>query len=130
MMLTAFLLQIVPARLAKTALAASVSLALTYTPMSAQAKELDVPYVPTPHAGAARMLVMAHVTTTDFLIDRGSGDGRVANAPVRDRAAKGALGVDIDPERIQEAEAYAKEAGVSHKVRVRKQGLFETDLSQ
>lgn len=129
-MLTAFLLQIVPARLAKTALAASVSLALTYTPMSAQAKELDVPYVPTPPEVVARMLDMAQVAPTDYVIDLGSGDGRIAIAAVRDRAAKGALGVDIDPERIQEAEANAKEAGISDKVRFRKQDLFETDLSQ
>lgn len=129
-MLTAFLRLASPTRLARTALVGGTALALAYTPMAAQAKELDVPYVPTPPEVVARMLDMAQVASSDYVIDLGSGDGRIAIAAVRDRSAKGALGVDIDPARIAEAEANAKQAGVSDKVQFRNQDLFDTDLSR
>jgi hypothetical protein len=90
---------------------------------------LDVPYVPTRTEVVARMLTMAQVGPSDFLIDLGSGDGRIPVAAVRDFGAKGAFGVDIDPERVDEARASAKQEGVSDKVRFEVRDLFETDLS-
>lgn len=92
--------------------------------------ELDVPYVPTPPQVVEKMLEIADVKPTDFLIDLGAGDGRIAVAAVRDRAAKGAFGVDIDPERVDEARANAQQAGVADKVTFEVQDLFDTDFSR
>lgn len=95
-----------------------------------QAVSLDVPYVPTPDDVVNRMLEVAQVGPEDFVIDLGSGDGRIAIAAVKDHGARGAMGVDINPERIAEAVANAREAGVSEKVEFRQQDLFHTDFSQ
>lgn len=91
---------------------------------------LDVPFVPTPHEVVDKMLQMADVNSSDFLIDLGAGDGRIAVAAVRDHGAKGAFGVDIDPKRVEEARANAEEAGVADKVKFEVQDLFETDFSK
>jgi hypothetical protein len=93
-----------------------------------QAQQLDVVYVPTPMETVTRMLQVAEVNSRDFLIDLGSGDGRIAIAAGRLGAR--ALGVDLDPDRIREAQANAKQAGVSNRVSFRQQNLFDTDLSQ
>lgn len=92
--------------------------------------ELDVPYVPTPPHVVDKMLEMAEVKSSDFLIDLGAGDGRIAVAAVRDRGARGALGVDINPERVEEARVNAEQARVADKVTFTVQNLFETDLSK
>lgn len=103
----------------------------TLFPAHAQdAPELDVPYVPTPDRVVARMLEMADVKAGDNVIDLGSGDGRIAIAAVRDRGADSALGIDLDPERIEEAEANAKSAGVSDKVSFEQGDLFKKDISE
>jgi hypothetical protein len=90
---------------------------------------LDVPYVPTPHNAVARMLEMAAVGKNDFVIDLGSGDGRIAIAAARDRGAR-ALGVDIDPARVREANENAKAAGVAGRVTFRQQNLFDTPIGE
>lgn len=90
---------------------------------------LDVPYVPTPDEIVARMLDMADVGPDDHLIDLGSGDGRIVIAAVRDRGARTALGVEIDPRRIAEASANARAAGVEDRVRFERANLFDTDFS-
>src|SRR5688500_16825784 len=76
---------------------------------SQRSRELDVPFVPTPHALVEHMLDLAAVTAEDYLIDLGCGDGRIAVAAGQ-RGAR-ALGVDIEPLRIQEASAAARIAG-------------------
>ena len=63
---------------------------------------LDVPYVPTPQSVVDKMLDIAKVTGEDYLIDLGSGDGRIPIAAAKRFGAKG-LGVDIDAARVQEA---------------------------
>lgn len=92
--------------------------------------QLDVPFVPTPPDVVAKMLEMADVGPSDFLIDLGSGDGRIAIAAVRDRKARGAFGVDLNPVRVQEARANAQADGVDDKVTFEVKDLFETDFSQ
>jgi len=94
------------------------------------APELDVPYVPTPDRVVARMLEMANVKAGDTVIDLGSGDGRIAIAAVRDRGADSAVGIDLDPERVEEAEANAKSAGVTDKVSFEQGDLFKKDISE
>lgn len=90
--------------------------------------ELDVPYVPTRELVVERMLEMAKVQKSDFLIDLGSGDGRIPVAAARIYGARG-FGVDLNPQRIAEAKANAKAAGVADKVEFRQQDLFKTKIS-
>jgi SAM-dependent methyltransferase len=92
--------------------------------------DLDVPYVQTPDAVVARMLELADVQASDFVFDLGSGDGRIAIAAVRDRHAKGAFGVEIDPVLVKEAQTKAERAGVSKRVSFEVQDLFTTDFSR
>lgn len=90
---------------------------------------LDVPFVPTPHDVVEKMLDLADVQPSDFLIDLGSGDGRIAIAAVRDRGAMGAYGVDLNPVRVEEARANAQDAGVADRVTFEVEDLFDTDFS-
>ncbi len=97
---------------------------------AAQAQvKLDVPYVQTPQAVVDRMLALAKVTAEDFVIDLGSGDGRIPITAASRYGARG-LGVDIDPRRIAEATANARKAGVEDRVTFRQQDLFQTSLGE
>lgn len=113
----------------------ALSLFVAYLPLAANKAwpsspvKLDVPFVPTPHQVVEKMLDMADVQPSDFLIDLGSGDGRIAIAAVRDRGARGAYGVDLNPERVAEARANAQAEGVADRVTFDERDLFETDLS-
>jgi hypothetical protein len=91
--------------------------------------KLDVVYVPTPQAVVDRMLEMAEVKPTDFVIDLGSGDGRMVITAAVKYGARG-YGVDIDPERIQEANQNAQQAGVTDKVSFKIGDLFKEDISK
>ena len=91
---------------------------------------LDVPYVPTPNEAVYRMLELAEVQADDYVIDLGSGDGRIVIAAARDWGVKRALGIEIDPERIAEANEGAKEAGVEDRVRFERGNLYEIDFSE
>ena len=109
-------------------LAAAVAAVAAAAAAAIPEDELDVPYVPTPMRIVDRMLEMAEVGPSDFLIDLGSGDGRIPVAAAR-RGAR-ALGVDIDPARIEEAHSAARLAGVETRARFRRQDLFETPLRE
>jgi precorrin-6B methylase 2 len=89
--------------------------------------DLDVPYVPTPESVVKRMLDIANVGAKDYLIDLGSGDGRIPVTAARDLGARG-MGVDLDPDRIKEANENAKAQGVTDKVKFLQQDLFKTEI--
>lgn len=95
---------------------------------TAQARSPDVPYVPTTDAVVAKMLELAKVGPKDVVYDLGSGDGRIIITAAKKYGATG-LGVDIDPERIKEANQNAQEAKVTDKVKFKQGDLFELDLS-
>ena len=95
---------------------------------AARASEARVPYVPTPQPVVERMLEIAKVGPQDYLIDLGSGDGRIVVTAAKKHGARG-FGVDLNPVRIQEAEENAKRAGVTDRVAFYQRDLFETDLS-
>ena len=76
-----------------------------------------------------RMLRMADVGPGDFLIDLGSGDGRIPIAAAKRYGARG-LGVDLDPPLVELARKNAAAEGVADKVRFEVKDLFETDLSK
>ena len=73
------------------------------------------------------MLQLAGVTARDVVYDLGSGDGRIPITAAQKYGAT-ALGIDIDPERIKEANENLAKAGVGNKVKFLNQDLFETDL--
>ena len=91
--------------------------------------KLDAPYVSTPAPVVAAMLRLAEVRKDDMVYDLGCGDGRIVIAAARDHGARG-VGIDIDPRRIEEANAAARSAGVSGRVRFAVQDLFQTDFSE
>lgn len=95
---------------------------------SAWAATASVPYVPTPQDVVERMLEIAKVTANDYVIDLGSGDGRIVVTAARKHGARG-FGVDINPDRVAEANANARKAGVTDRVSFQQRDLFETDLS-
>ena len=91
--------------------------------------DLDVPYVPTPQPVVDAMLRLASVRHDDVVYDLGCGDGRVVITAARDFGARG-VGIDIDPRRIEEANAAARSAGVSGRARFAVQNLFSADFSE
>lgn len=91
-------------------------------------RQPDVPYVPTPQPVVDRMLAIAKVNRNDVVYDLGSGDGRLVITAAQKYGARG-VGIDINPKRIQQANANAKQAEVTKLVEFRQQDLFETDLS-
>ncbi len=93
------------------------------------AKRLDVVYVPTPEAVVDVMLRLAKVSKNDVVYDLGTGDGRIPVAAAKKYGARG-FGIDIDPERVAEANANVKASGVADKVRIVQGDLFETNLSE
>ena len=86
-----------------------------------------VPYVQTPMEIVERMLRMAEVGKGDYLIDLGSGDGRIVIEAAK-RGARG-LGVDLDPNLVKHAAESAQRAGVSERAAFQQKDIFETDLS-
>jgi len=86
-----------------------------------------VPYVQTPAEIVERMMRMAEVRAGDFVIDLGSGDGRIVIEAAK-RGARG-LGVDLDPNLVKLATQNARQAGVAERARFEARDIFETDLA-
>jgi SAM-dependent methyltransferase len=99
-------------------------------PPGAFAQQLSkLPYVPTPQVVVDEMLKLAGVTDRDYVVDLGSGDGRVIITAARNFKA-GGLGVDIDGPLVDLANKHAKLAGVDGRVKFLQQDMFKTDISQ
>ena len=96
--------------------------------IDALAAEPSVPYVPTPQVVVDRMLQMARVTPQDYLIDLGSGDGRIVVTAAKTYGARG-FGVDLNPVRIKESLDNVTKSGVGDRVEFQQRNLFETDLT-
>ena len=92
-------------------------------------RKLDVWYVPTPHEIVDRMLVVAKVRAGDVVYDLGCGDGRMVIAAAKKYGTRG-VGVDLDPARIREARANARQAGVAGLVTFKVADMFETDIRE
>jgi hypothetical protein len=87
------------------------------------------PYVPTPQTVVDAMLDLARVGPADFVIDLGSGDGRIVLSSATRHKASG-MGVDIDGELVDLANASARRLGVAERVRFVQQDVFATDISR
>ena len=94
----------------------------------AEPRRPDVIFVPTPEEVVEEMLKVANVTGKDVLYDLGSGDGRIPITAAKKFGTRG-IGVDIDPERIKEANENVAKNNVGNLVRVVHADLFEQDLS-
>jgi precorrin-6B methylase 2 len=117
-------------------LAAIAALALMAAPMTAAAqpapaaKQLrspDVIFVPTPPEVVQAMLKLGEVKKGDVLYDLGSGDGRIPIAAAKQFGVRG-VGIDINPERIREANANAQKEGVTNLVTFKNEDLFEANF--
>jgi SAM-dependent methyltransferase len=91
-------------------------------------RQPDVGYVPTDPEVVNTMLDLARLTPSDVLYDLGCGDGRIVVAAAK-RGAH-AVGIDIDPQRIAEANANANAAGVSDRVEFLREDLFSANISR
>ena len=90
--------------------------------------ELVAPFVVTPQRDVERMMQLADVGPDDYLIDLGSGDGRIVIAAAQ-RGAAG-HGVELDGNLVREATLRAEGAGVADRVAFVEQDLFRSDFSQ
>jgi precorrin-6B methylase 2 len=116
-------------------LAASCALALAqpqkapaaYEPSVGQEGK-DVVWVPTSDALVAKMLDMAKVTSKDFVMDLGSGDGRTVIAAAKRGAT--AMGIEYNPDMVELSKQNARKAGVAKRATFVKADLFETDFSK
>jgi len=88
----------------------------------------DVPFVRTPQNLVERMLQLADVDEGDVLYDLGSGDGRIPITAAQMYGAQ-SVGIEIQPDLVQEARQNAKQAGVADLVEFRQGDLFEADIS-
>jgi hypothetical protein len=85
------------------------------------------PYVPTPQVIVDRMLQAARVGPEDFVVDLGSGDGRMVRTAAKVYGASG-FGVDIDGELVEKSNAEAQREGVAGKVAFHQQDVFKADI--
>jgi hypothetical protein len=105
------------------------SLAFAQAPAARAPRQPDVIFVPTPQEVVDEMLRMAAVKKGDVLYDLGSGDGRIPITAARKYGVRG-VGIDIDPERIREANENAKRNGVTDLVKFRQEDLFKADFRE
>jgi SAM-dependent methyltransferase len=108
--------------------AAAEKKAEEYTPQVGQAGK-DVVWVPTPDALVERMLEMARVTSKDYVIDLGSGDGRTVITAAK-KYGVSALGIEYNPDMVALSVKAAEKAGVSDRAKFIKADIFETDFSK
>jgi hypothetical protein len=85
------------------------------------------PFVPTPMAVVEKMLELGQVDKDDLLFDLGCGDGRIVIAAAKNYGTRG-VGIDLDPQRIEESQKAAKEAGVEALVEFRLQDATKADF--
>ena len=116
------------ARILQLVLQGAAALWLVFCGAAAHAQE-EVPFITSPDAVTLEMLRSAGVTASDFLIDLGSGDGRIVITAARPFGARG-LGVEIVPELVQKSRDNARRAGVEGRAEFREQDLFKTDLAR
>ena len=102
-------------------------LATTVLPQAADHQVSDIPYVPTPQPVVEAMLKLANVRDTDFVVDLGSGDGRIVITAAKEYHAR-ALGVELDHALVSEARATAVRLQLGDKATFVEGDLFRQDL--
>ena len=92
-----------------------------------ESEDLDVPYVPTPMKVVRTLLNLASVGPKDFLIDLGSGDGRIVITAAKEYGVQG-FGVDLNEKLVELSKNYAVEEGVAKQTEFFVQDIFNTDI--
>lgn len=95
-----------------------------------QMEATSIAYVPTRHDVVQDMLWLADVGKEDVVYDLGSGDGRVVIAAVRDRGARKAVGIELDPKLVAESRENVRKAGLTGRVEIVQGDLFDADFSE
>ena len=107
---------------------AALSLACLLAPPTAAQDYGDTPYVQTPQNVVDKMLEVAKVGPKDYVIDLGSGDGRMVITAAKRYGARG-FGVDLDRRLVQLSNKLAAEAGVADRAKFYERDIYQTDLS-
>lgn len=95
---------------------------------SAGAQELGkLPFIPTPQTVVDEMIKLANVRADDFIVDLGSGDGRMVISAAKQKKARG-FGVDIDEKLVELSNKNAKEAGVADRAQFFQRDMFKTEI--
>jgi SAM-dependent methyltransferase len=112
------------------AVRAIVSAAVTVIGLAfpAGARADDVPYVQSATRVVATMLSMAKVGPQDFVVDLGSGDGRIVIAAAKRYGARG-LGIEMDRRLVDESRAAAAREGVADRITFLREDIFVADFS-
>jgi len=116
-------------RAAPALLAAATLLTSAVLAQDAPRQAPEVPYLPTTQPAVEAMLKLAGVTANDVVYDLGCGDGRIVVTAAKLYGARG-VGIDIDPQRIREANENAKKTGVEQLVRFEENDLFKADIRE
>ena len=106
----------------------SAALLLAFASASALAAADEVPFVVSPDTVTSAMLRIANVGNEDYLMDLGSGDGRIVILAAKRFGARG-LGIEIRDDLIEKSRENARAAGVEGRAVFRNQDLHKTDLS-
>ncbi len=107
----------------------AILLALVLPLQAAEPPKSAGPYVPSPQSVVSDMLKLADVGPKDFVIDLGSGDGRIVLTAAKVFGARG-FGVEIKDDLVKLSNEAAQRDGLSDRVKFMKQDLFKTDISQ
>ena len=113
----------------RSAAAAFLAVLPALSPAADQHPHADVPFVPTPWGVVDAMLELANVVAKDFVIDLGSGDGRIVIAAAKKHGARG-LGVEIDGVLVSGARNEARRQGVAGRVEFLEQNLFLIEIDR
>jgi precorrin-6B methylase 2 len=96
---------------------------------AAQDVNAPAPFITTPDEVVERMLALAGTGADDFVIDLGSGDGRIVIAAAAKFGARG-LGVDIDAKLVALSRDNARQAGVAERAQFEQRDALRTDVSR
>lgn len=117
------------AKCARTARACLLAATLLAAPPSISQDYGDTPYVQTPQNVVDKMLEIAKVGPKDYVIDLGSGDGRMVITAAKRHGARG-FGVDLDRRLVGLANKRAAQAGVADRAVFYERDLYKTDISR
>ena len=112
----------------KAILPACLAAATLWSAPLAWSQTAGAPYVPTPSSIVERMLTLAKVGPGDYVVDLGSGDGRLVTTAVSKYKARGGMGVEIDAKLVKEANENAAKAGVGDRVKFVQGDLFKAGV--
>src|ERR687886_357723 len=104
-------------------------LAISAAVFAADIERTGGPFVPTPQSVVDAMLEVAHVGPRDFVIDLGSGDGRIVLTAAQRYSARG-LGFDIDPELVEQSNTEARKRGVANRVRFVQEDVLKANIDE